>query len=119
VKPVLAGAFIIAFQTCGAAATAPQESYYEAKVPTFGCTSIEAVTELQKIRADADKFQAALVQKQIYGECVSILKGTPVKGSIEREQDSILRVNHEIDPPGYEAPLEDFQTKETATKEGG
>lgn len=118
-KSVVVGVLIILFQTVWTASAAPHASYYEAKVPTFGCTSIEAVTELQQVRIDADRFQAALTQKQTYGECVAILKGTLVKGSIEGEHDSILRVNDEIEPPGYEAPLGDFQTKEITTKDGG
>jgi len=93
------------------ALVASQTTYYEAKVTTFGCTSIDAVSQLQKVRSDGKAFQAALMEKQIYGECVAILKGTLVQGSIEGIDDSILRVNHEVDPPGYEAPLGDFETK--------
>src|SRR5207248_6220625 len=94
-------------------------TYYEAKVTTFGCTSIDAVSQLQKVRSDGKAFQAALMEKQIYGECVAILKGTLVQGSIEASDDSILRVNQEIDPPGYEAPLADFETKAMDGKRGG
>jgi hypothetical protein len=101
------------------ALVASQTTYYEAKVTTFGCTSIDAVSELQKVRSDGRVFQAALMEKQIYGECVAILKGTLVQGSIEGTDDSILRVNHEIDPPGYEAPLGDFETKAMDGKRGG
>ena len=60
-----------------------QGTYYTAKVTSFGCTSIEAVHELEKIRSDRKAFQMALMEKQIYGECVTILKGTLVQGSIE------------------------------------
>jgi hypothetical protein len=98
---------------------ASQTTYYEAKVTTFGCTSIDAVSQLQKVRSDKNAFQAALMEKQIYGECVAILKGTLVQGSIEATDDSILRVNQEIDPPGYEAPLGDFETKAIDEKRGG
>jgi hypothetical protein len=98
---------------------ASQTTYYEAKVTTFGCTSIDAVSQLQKVRSDKNAFQAALVEKQIYGECVAILKGTLVQGSIEATDDSILRVNQEIDPPWYEAPLGDFETKAIDEKRGG
>jgi len=93
------------------ALVASQTTYYEAKVTTFGCTSIDLVAQLQKLRADGKAFHAALMEKQIYGECVAILKGTLVQGSIEATADSTLRVNQEIDPPGYEAPLGDFETK--------
>ena len=98
---------------------ASQTTYYEAKVTTFGCTSIDAVSQLQKVRSDGKAFQAALTEKQIYGECVAILKGTLVQGSIEGTDDSILRVNQEIDPPGYEVPLGDFETKAMDRKRGG
>jgi hypothetical protein len=93
------------------ALVASQTTYYEAKVTTFGCTSIDAVSQLQKVRSDQKAFQAALMEKQIYGECVAILKGTLVQGSIEAADNSILRVNQEVDPPGYEAPRDDFEIK--------
>ena len=96
---------------------ASQTTYYQAKVTTFGCTSIDAVSQLQKVRSDGKAFQTALMEKQTYGECVAILKGTLVQGSIERTDDSILRVNQEIDPPGYEAPLSDFKAKAMAGKQ--
>ena len=93
------------------ALVASQTTYYEAKITTFGCTSMDAVSQLEKVRSDGKAFQAALMEKQIYGECVAILKGTLVQGSIEAADVSILRVNQEIDPPGYDAPLGDFQTR--------
>ncbi|WP_041368204.1 hypothetical protein [Methylocella silvestris] len=93
------------------ALVASQTTYYEAKVTTFGCTSIEAVSELQKVRSDEKALQAALMDKQLSGECVAILKGTQVEGSNEPADSSILRVNQKIEPPGYEAPLEDFEAK--------
>ena len=86
------------------ALVASQTTYYEAKVTSFGCTSIEAVSQLQKVRSDQNAFQAALVEKQMYGECVTILQGTLVQGSIETTDNSILRVNQQVEPPGYEAP---------------
>ncbi|MBO0754291.1 MAG: hypothetical protein J2P54_00390 [Bradyrhizobiaceae bacterium] len=117
-KAIFAMVLVALQMTCYEAA-ASQKTYFEAKVRTFGCTSIDAVAELQKVRADAKAFQAALVEKQIYGECVAILKGTLVQGSIEAADDSILRVNHEVDPPGYEAPLGDFETTAMDGKQGG
>jgi hypothetical protein len=93
------------------ALVASQTTYYEAKTTTFGCTSIDAVSQLQKVRANGKAFQAALTEQQIYGQCVAILKGTLVQGAVETADKAILRVNEEIDPPGYEAPLEDFETK--------
>lgn len=86
-------------------------TYYQAKVSTFGCTSIDAVAQLQKVRSDEKALSAALMEKQSIGECVAILKGTQVQGSNEADDNSILRVNQEIDPPGYEAPRDDFETK--------
>ena len=53
----------------------------------------------------------ALLEKQIYGECVTILQGTLVEGSIEITDKSILRVNGQVEPPGYEAPRDDFEIK--------
>ena len=100
------------------ALVASQTTYYEAKITTFGCTSIDAVSQLQKVRSHGKGFQAALMEKQMYGECVAILKGTLVQGSIEVADDSILRVNQEIEPPGYEAPLGDFETKAMDGKRG-
>ena len=91
-------------------------TYYEAKVTSFGCTSIDTVSQLQKVRSDQKAFQAALVEKQMYGECVTILKGTLVEGEIETTDKSILRVNGQVEPPGYEAPRDDFEIKATAGK---
>jgi hypothetical protein len=54
-----------------------------------------------------------LVEKQVHGECVVIMKGTEVEGSIESTDKSILRVNEQAEPPGYEAPLDDFEIKAT------
>jgi hypothetical protein len=90
---------------------ASQKTYYVAKVTSFGCTSIEAVSQLQKVRSDQKAFQAALIEKQTSGECVTILQGTLVQGSIEATDASILRVNEVVEPPGYEAPLADFEIK--------
>jgi hypothetical protein len=101
------------------ALVASQITYYEAKVTTFGCSSIDAVLQLQKVRSDDRAFQAALMDKQVYGECVAILKGTQVEGSIDAADNSILRVNEKIEPPGYEAPREDFETKSMDEKQGG
>src|SRR5215475_5273296 len=88
---------------------ASQTTYYEAKVVSFGCTSTDAVSQLQKVRSDQKDFQMALIEKQNYGECVTSLKGTVVQGSIEAADSSILRVNQDVAPPGYEAPRDDFE----------
>jgi hypothetical protein len=94
-----------------------QTIYYEAKVPTFGCTSIEEVTELQEIRSDQRAFQMKLAEKSLYGQCVTVLQGTVVEGSIEPQYNSILRVNGQVSPPGYEAPLDDFEIKAAGEKQ--
>ena len=91
------------------ALVASQTTYYEAKVTSFGCTSIDAVSQLQKVRSDQKAFQMTLMEKQMYGECVTILKGTLVQGSVEAADKSILRVNQQVEPPGYEAPRDDFE----------
>jgi hypothetical protein len=96
---------------------ASQITYYEAKVTTFGCTSMEEVHRLQGLRSDQKAFQMALLEKQIYGECVAIMEGTLVEGSIEATDDSILRVQQHTQPPGYEAPLDDFKIKATKGKQ--
>ena len=93
------------------ALVASQMTYYEAKVTSFGCTSIDAVSQLQKVRSDQKAFQMTLMEKQMYGECVTILKGTLVQGSVEAADKSILRVNQQVEPPGYEAPRDDFEIK--------
>jgi len=90
---------------------ASQTTYYVAKTTSFGCTSIEAADHLRSLRSDQKALQAALMEKQVSGECVTILQGTLVQGSIEESDRSILRVNQEVEPPGYEAPFEDFEVK--------
>jgi len=93
------------------ALVASQTVYYQAKVTSFGCTSLDAVYQLQKVRSDQKAFQIALTEKQMYGECATILVGTLVQGSVEAVDKSILRVNQQVEPPGYEAPRDDFEIK--------
>ena len=88
-----------------------QTTYYVAKVTSFGCSSIEAAHQLQQVRADQKAFQESLMEKQMSGECVTILQGTLVQGSVEDRDKAILRVNEQVEPPGYEAPLDDFEIK--------
>jgi flagellar basal body P-ring protein FlgI len=45
-----------------------------------------------------------------------ILNGTLVQGSVEGADNSILAVNQEVEPPGYEAPRDDFEIKATKGK---
>jgi hypothetical protein len=96
-----------------AAATVPP-TYYEANVSSFACTSIAEVHRLQGLRADTKAFQMALIEKQVHGECFAILKGTVVEGEVESSDAAILRVNRNVEPPGFEAPLKDFQLQPAA-----
>jgi hypothetical protein len=57
------------------ALVASQTAYYVAKVTTFGCTSIDAVSQLQKVRSDGKAFQAAFMEKQTYGRMRFDLEG--------------------------------------------
>jgi hypothetical protein len=82
------------------------------QVTTFGCTSIEDVSRLKSLRSDQKAFQAALVEKQTCGECVTILQR-------HAADNSILGVNQEVEPPGYEAPREDFEVKAFTSKGPG
>jgi hypothetical protein len=90
---------------------AASQTMYVAKVPSFGCTSIDEVQQLQSLRSDANAFKQTLIEKQLSGQCVEVLPGTLVQGEIEAADPSILRVNKDIDPPGYETPLQDFELK--------
>jgi len=97
-------------------AAGAQATYYEAKVASFGCNSIHEVHELLSVRSDPKAFPLALLTKQVEGQCVVIQPGTKVEGAIEDADKSILRVNGDSDPPGYEAPLDDFSVT-TAPKD--
>jgi len=90
---------------------AASQMVYEAKVTSFGCYTVEDVSELQNVRSDETAFQMAFLQKRAYGNCVDIPKGTVVEGSIEPTDPSKLVVLIEKAPPPFEAPLEDFELK--------
>jgi len=90
---------------------AASQMLYEAKVTTFGCGSIEEVSDLQRIRADEKAFRTELYEQIFYGQCVEIEKGKLVEGSIVAANSTMLLVDREILPPGYVAPLDDFETK--------
>ena len=115
-KAILAVALTASLITNAVALAESKITYYEAKVTSFGCSSIEAVSELKKVRSDEVAFEAALTDKKSNGDCVVILKGTQVQGSPEAADSSILRVNDQIEPPGYEAPAEDFGAKASDEK---
>ena len=91
------------------AVLAASQLVYEAQVTTFGCTSIEDVSELQSVRSDEKAFLMAFIQKRAYGECVDIPQGTVVEGAIEPNNSSMLLVLIEKAPPPFEAPLADFK----------
>jgi hypothetical protein len=82
---------------------------YVANTSTFGCTSIEEIARLQRLRATKPAFQKELVEQLFEGQCVEITKGKVVEGAIEPGDASLLRVDRQIQPPGYIAPLNDFQ----------
>jgi hypothetical protein len=84
---------------------------YEARTSTFGCGSASEVAELQRLRADEKSFQKALYEQIFYGECVALEKGKVVEGSTDATNPSLLLVDRSIIPPGYLAPLADFDLK--------
>src|SRR6476469_543043 len=96
---------------------AASQEVYEAKVTSFGCYSVEDVSELQSVRSDEKAFQMAFLEKRAYGNCVDIPQGTVVEGSIEPTDPSKLVVLIEKAPPPFEAPLEDFELKPTDGKQ--
>jgi hypothetical protein len=83
---------------------------YVANTATFGCSSIEEIAKLQLIRSAKKAFQAQLYEQIFEGQCVEIPKGKVVEGSIEPGGSSMLLIDRQIEPPGYVAPLRDFQT---------
>ena len=89
---------------------APQ-MFYEAQVPSFGCSSTAEVSNLQSVRSDAKAFQKLLTTQVVYGQCVTIPKGVLVEGSIADTVSSTLLINAKSDPPGYVVPLKDFKPK--------
>jgi heme A synthase len=81
---------------------------YVANTTTFGCSSIEEVAKLQRLRPARKSFQTELYQQIFAGQCVEITKGKVVEGSIQAGDSSILLVDRQIEPPGFLAPLRDF-----------
>ena len=51
-KAILAVALTASLITNAVALAESQITYYEAKVTSFGCSSVEAVSELKKVRSD-------------------------------------------------------------------
>lgn len=87
---------------------AASQTFYEAKVPTFGCNSSADVAKLQALRTDPAGFKKELIAQVAYGQCIAIDKGVVIDGSIEEAEKAVLRVGRAVDPPGYMAPLDDF-----------
>ncbi len=88
---------------------AASQTFYQAKSDTFGCTSSDVVSRLEQIRPDEEAFQKELYQRIFHGECVHIAKRTLVEGSINEADAGMLTVDRDIQPPGYVAPLGDFE----------
>ncbi len=85
---------------------------YEAQVSTFGCNSSAEVSELQRIRADAETFQKLLYAQVAYGQCIPIARGAVVEGTVVKTDTSVLLINAQSEPPGYMVPLADFKLVE-------
>lgn len=82
---------------------------YQAQVSSFGCGSSAEVAELQHLRSDAEAFQNLLFTQVVYGQCITIGQGAVVQGTVEPTDTTVLRINVEIDPPGYIVPSSDFK----------
>jgi hypothetical protein len=99
-----------------AALIAASQLLYVAKVTTFGCSSIDEIAKLQSIRLEKKAFRTELYEQIFDGQCVEIARGTLVEGSIEIRDASMLLVDRQIEPPGFEAPLRDFKLKRAGGK---
>jgi DNA-binding transcriptional LysR family regulator len=82
------------------------------------------VAEGRLIDIVAEGFDAGIRTRDVVpGDMIAVPFGAEqrfvVVGSPAYFDDSILRVNKEIDPPGYDAPLGDFETKAMDGKRGG
>jgi hypothetical protein len=85
------------------------QRFYEAQVPSFGCSSSGEISELQGVRADTATFQKLLYTQVVYGQCIPIAQGVVVEGTLETADTTVLRINAQSDPPGYMVPLGDFK----------
>lgn len=94
------------------AAVASSQLFYRAEVPTFGCNTTGTISELLYLRVDEKAFQTLLAQKVALGDCVEFVKGSEVEASPVEVDPTVLRVQTEIDPPGYLAPSSDFKPKD-------
>jgi len=94
------------------AAVASAQLLYKAEVPTFGCNTTGTISQLLYLRVDERAFQTLLAQKVALGDCVEFMKGSEVEASPVEVDPTVLRVQTEIDPPGYLAPSSDFKPKD-------
>jgi len=92
------------------------QTLYVAKTTTFGCSSIEEVEKLQRIRPVKKAFRTELYQEIFAGQCVEITKGKVVEGSSHAGDSSILLVDRQIEPPGFLAPSHDFRKVKGVTE---
>jgi len=92
------------------------QTIYAAKVMTFGCTSLEEVSKLNRMRIEGTPFEKELYDEVFLGQCVTIPKGTTVEGSINKSEPPTLLVDRRIIPPGYIAPLADFEPRSASAK---
>jgi hypothetical protein len=91
---------------------ASSQLLYQAQVQSFGCNTSGMISQLQYLRLDDKAFRALLAEKVALGDCVEFMKGSVVQASTVDVDPSVLRVQTEIDPPGYLAPSADFEPKE-------
>jgi hypothetical protein len=81
---------------------------YVANATTFGCTSTGEVAKLQQTRAAKEAFQKELIEQEFQGQCVEIAKGKVVEGAIDPGGSAVLRIDRQVQPPGFMAPSGDF-----------
>jgi hypothetical protein len=82
---------------------------YVASHTTYGCSSVEEVSALERMRSNRKAFDAALYEQIFAGQCVQIGKGKVVEGSTDGAGGAVLLVDRQLLPPGYLAPLHDFR----------
>jgi hypothetical protein len=97
-------------------AAAAQVAFYQAQVPSYGCTSSAEVAKLQSIRTDNKAFQMHLLERVFNGECIVVTRGAVVEGAVEKADATVLRIQAKSDPPGYMAPAADFKAKPAQEK---
>lgn len=96
-----------------AALLASSQGVYAAKVETFACNSALDVSSLVKVRADEQVFAKTLLQKIVYGDCVTIPKGQIVDGVSLDGSTEFFRISTELVQPGFIAPTADFEEEKS------